>query len=192
MKKYVTAGIIAAFIMACSLFDTRNPEEPSEDNGTFVPPSTPGIVIENVVNAFENKNVNNYAACFSNAKFKFTPSVEVAARYPSLFENWTVDSEKQCFTNAIAAMNKESKPILSILNRDFDFISQDSAVLVSEYIINCEFLNASISKNFTGKAIFTIMPETDGLWRIAAWQDFQLAGDTNKDSWSSLKAYFRN
>jgi hypothetical protein len=52
--------------------------------------------------------------------------------------------------------------------------------------------NANYPKEYEGKLLFTIIPLQNGLWCISRWQDFQSNNVDSKETFSFLKAYFRN
>ncbi len=182
---------------ACSVFETREPEAPLGNGGMFIVPTTPNIVIENLLEAFNNKDPDNYYNCFSTEKYVFTPSVEVSSRYPSLFSNWQAKNERQYIISNCAAIEKESNPYLHFETSSFDFISADSAILITNYTIFCNIKDKNIPNDYAGKMILTMVPEKSGLWSISSFQDFKNETehdelDPQKNSWSQLKAYFSN
>jgi len=184
--------VIFFVITSCSIFETREPESPIGTGGVFILPTTPSIVVENFINSFSSKNPDNYYNCFSSEKYIFHPTAEVAARYPSLFANWHSKNERQYMVANCAALEKESNPYLQFETSVFDFISTDSAVLITNYTIFCNVIDNSIPDNYSGRMILTIIPDKSGLWSISSFQDFQSEFDTLKNTWSQLKAYFSN
>jgi len=178
------------FFTSCSLFETRKPESPEESGGgIFVPPTTPEIVIDNLIEAITNKNVNNYTACFLQNGYTFVASSEAINKFPSIFDKWLVDDERRYFLSLSMALEKNEPINIAFSTKEFPVISADSAILITNYTLNCNLLNLSYADTYTGSAIFTIIPTQGGLWAIARWQDFS-SKDTPEESWSNLKAYF--
>ena len=74
---------------------TRTPADPSGNRGTFTPPTSPQIVLQNWTNAVAEKNTENYMLCLadettrSNYPFIFEASAEAQARFQTLFDGWT-------------------------------------------------------------------------------------------------------
>ena len=90
----------------CNLFEPRDPEVPSQSSDSFIPPTDPDAVIENLQNAVAQKNSVNYVRCFADPSrtvrpFQFFPSPDAGARYASVFAFWTVDQEKTYFQNLV-------------------------------------------------------------------------------------------
>ncbi len=68
----IAIGIMLCFsLMSCDLFKTRTPEEPSQQSSNYVPPTDVSLVLQNMVNAFQDGNAVNYAKSFSDASFSF-------------------------------------------------------------------------------------------------------------------------
>ncbi|MGI6369387.1 MAG: hypothetical protein GX372_07900 [Ignavibacteria bacterium] len=191
MKRFFITIVIIITACACSILETREPENPEGSRGTFVPPTTPDIVMQNLIEAFNNKNGNNYSECFSKTKFKFYPTSNVMAKYQSIFQNWDYQNEQKYMKATIANMQNESNPQLIFDKQKFDFISTDSAVFNAEYMIRCDFQMQNIENIYEGQMIITISAENNGLWAITKWQDFDKK-DSQYKTWSQLKANFYN
>ena len=96
------ASIVVCWLMlasGCNLFEPRDPEPPSQSSDSFIPPTDPDIVIENLQNAIAQKNSVNYVRCIADPSrtarlFEFFPSPDAGSRYASVFATWTVDQEK--------------------------------------------------------------------------------------------------
>ncbi len=52
-------------ISACDLFQVRDPEDPTETKSSYRVPVEPKDVIQNLINAFNDKNPNDYKKNFS-------------------------------------------------------------------------------------------------------------------------------
>jgi hypothetical protein len=87
MKNNFAIIFVILFISGCALFETRTPEPPTGGTGTFVPPTSPEIVIDNFIDCIRNKNVDNYISCFADSGFFFTPSSNAATAFPSFFDD---------------------------------------------------------------------------------------------------------
>ncbi|MDR0927725.1 MAG: hypothetical protein LBO69_08175 [Ignavibacteria bacterium] len=189
MERILYILALALFLLtACTLFDTRTPEEPDGDNSIFLPPTSPDIVIANLLEAVNTNNADNYAACFIASGYVFMPSNDAAAKYPSLFDNWGVNDEKQFMLSLTTTLGKANYLRLSFDNKEFATITADSALLVTNYILNFDLANTSYPTNYAGKASFTIAKGASGLWAISRWQDYSDA-DT-EETISGLKARF--
>lgn len=183
--------LVGCIVTACS---TRSPEDPTSARGTFAPPTSPGIVVDNFRNAVSEKNTENFMLCLadgtsrSSYDYRFEPSAEVRARFASLFDSWTLQSERQNFLSFIARLAPEQRPLLELTNTNIAFSSPDSVVFVSDYALTSAIAIAGVPGTLTGTLIFTITPEPSGLWSISRWSDSRRAADTVETTWSVLKA----
>lgn len=189
--------LIATLAVACELFTTRNPEEPDTGKGSFVPPTSPQLVIDNLLNSIKEKNPENYIACLSDSSsfggsgFVFYPAADALARYPGLFNDWNLQSERRWLVSLFSIMLKETAPLLIFKKPSFEVITPDSAVYLADYTLTANHQTASLAKEFSGRLVFTITPRTNGLWSITRWTDSSLDTDS-LDSWSVMKARFFN
>lgn len=196
MKKII---IILAFtfgVQACDMFSTRNPEDPNTGQSSFIPPTSPEIVITNLQNAILEKNAENYISCFTDSvpylikSYVFTPTADANSKYPSLFSSWNLYSERQYFISLVSAIPNELSPRLTFSENKFDLLSTDSAVYKASYYLNTNHSVTSTSEIFAGKLYFTLFPDNNGLWAIGSWIDLVNENDTISVSWSNLKALF--
>ena len=184
-------------ICACNLFSTRSPEYPNENPSNFTPPTLPDIVINNLINALQDINVDNYVACLSDETdvsiglFKFIPSQEALSIYGGLFDSWSVNEERRYFSNLRLKTPTENKPAFQLNNSRFELLLADSAVFVAGYTYTVEHTMTSLKKNFSGSLQFTLSKKPNGLWSIKKWTDYQSNADSAA-SWSMLKAVLSN
>jgi len=198
MRKYIALFITLTLILsACDMFSTRNPEEPDTGKSSFVPPTSPSIVISNFVSAVAEKNVENYLLCLADTAqsdkfyFNFKPTADAFALYSSIFVNWSRHSERNYFNKLITNMPDEVYPKISLTNTRFEVLLPDSAVFVADYDLKVEHLINSVNKHFNGRLQFTVYPRDNGLWSIKSWYDYDVIQDTVQ-SWSFLKAQLAN
>lgn len=190
------AGLIAAFLLnGCQ---TRTPEDPTAARGSFTPPTSASVVIDNFRNAVIEKNTENFILCLadeitrSNFPFVFEPSSEVGSRFSALFNTWSVQKERQAFLSFISRLSAEERPILEYLSSNVAFTSPDSIVFVSDYTLSAPIEVTGIPTTLTGTMVLTITPEQSGLWSISRWSDAKRAADTSESTWSVLKAQLSN
>lgn len=195
-KKYIIKRIcliliILGLIQACDLFSPRTPEPPDNQNTRFVPPTSADIVIANFINAVKDVNTENYMGCFADDKYIFQASSDAYSKFTSIFSQWNINSEKYYF-NSIAAGNTDKiNPIIQLSNSGFEIMTSDSAVYLSDYRITCDFIETP-PRVFAGKMQLNIIKQTDGLWYIRRWNDYQNPKDSIQDTWSGLKAKYSN
>ena len=189
---------ILVVLLAAGGCATRTPEDPTGSRGTFQPPTSPSIVLENFVAAVGEKNTENYMLCLadpmtrSQYPFLFEPSAEARARFQTLFEEWNTSKERQSFLSMISRLNVDQRPTLFLLNTDVNFSSPDSTVYTSDYELTVEHGISSIPTTLTGSLVFVITPEQSGQWSISRWSDAKRTSDTVESTWSLLKAQLTN
>ena len=187
--------IIMVGIPGCG---TRTPEGPTGSRGTFVPPTSPMIVIDNLRNALAEKNTENYALCLadnqtrSNYQFVFEPSAEVRARYQTLFDSWSVAKERQAFVSMSARIAPGQAAELTLTSLTTSYSSPDSVVLLSDYHLFVPHNIETVPTTLRGTMVLTVTPESSGQWSISRWIDARLPTDSAENTWSLLKANLAN
>lgn len=196
-SKYLLV-ITVLLLVSCGLFSTREPELPNTRKSTFIPPTSPSIVISNLSYSISEKNVDNYIACFDDGtdimkrKYSFIPSADVYAIYSSLFLNWDLLSERTYFKTLINSLEKDGKFELKLSNQKFDILSPDSSVFTCNYFLTANHTISGLPQNVNGILQFVFYPKNNGLWSIVSWNDIKSSGDSIPFSWSYLKAKLSN
>jgi hypothetical protein len=194
MRTLLPIVYFALVLWGCA---TRTPEEPSGNRGTYEPPTSPSIVIENLRNAVTEKNMQNFMLCLadpSRSSFSYTyePSAEAGARYQAVFMNWSVTKERQAFLSMTSRLATDQQPQLVFSNSQVAFSSPDSLVWVAEYVLTAQLGLTSLPSTLSGTIALTICPEQSGLWSIARWSDARRPSDTTEATWSLLKGQLSN
>ena len=190
--------IIGFYLNSCDFLSTRNPEPPDKTRTKNKPPVSSDIVISNLSISFDEKNSDNYKACFAdsslgdNLNFHFKPSPNAAARYATIFKYWNISLERSYFSSLISTIPIDNKLSLEYSNNQYETTSSDSVVYVTNYLITAEHNISTLPKLFSGTMRLTIKPRQSGLWAITEWYDYELDSDSLKNSWSVLKAGFSN
>ena len=185
-------------MQACDAFTTRSPEDPDTGRSSYQPPTSPSIVIDNLSNSILEKNSENYISCFTDSvpyevkSFIFIPTAEVNSKYPNLFNNWDINDEKQYFVSLLSSIPDEVLPEINFDSGNFEILSPDSAIYISNYYLNVNHSVNNVPNIFSGRLKFSIFPNNNGLWAIGAWSDFTRENDTISVAWSNLKALFGN
>ncbi len=185
--------IIFLLIQGCGLFETRTVEPPTETRSTFEQPTTPNLVVTNLIYAIAEKNLDNYQRClvdsnFSPRRFRYYPDAVSQSSYP-VFVTWNENSERTYFSNLLSFTNPAASSNLFPDNITYNtFI--DSAIVDFDYILIFNHSRQSVPIQTQGKLRFIIGTDSRGLWSIHSWYDFI---DVNNDTtWSVLKANFIN
>jgi hypothetical protein len=188
MKIIVAIISLALLFEACDIFETRDPESPSNTRSSFKTPVVPEDVIENLINSFSDKNANDYQKNFSpglplvNREFFYAPSGNVLTNFP---DNWNVDSEFQYFNNLVSRIS-EGLPITLTLSNGLVDLRADSAIYAADYFLSIPDLNSG-SRIFEGSLKFTMVTDINAAWVITYWEDIAKAGSK---TWSELKIEF--
>lgn len=184
---YILLPIISTFFLSCNIFETRSPESPSQQSSQFIQPVTPDIVFQNLKNSIEDYNVDNYIRCLSdveitNKNFKFIPAA-VTGIDRAIFNNWSIESERQYFINL--GKPPYGRANLTLTNRRDVYVSSDSVVINYDYLLF--YPRANQNYNANGNAQFYLSVDRNGNWSIYRWEDFNT---TQALTWTHIKAVF--
>ncbi len=189
MKKhiYIFFFIQVIFLSSCNIFETRSPENPTENSSIFIQPVTPDIVIQNLKSSIEDYNIDNYIRCLSayevtNKTFKFIPAA-VTGIDRAIFDNWTIESERQYLTNL--GKPAYGRASLTLTNRQDIYVSSDSIIVNYNYSLFYPCTNQIY--NASGNLQFYISVDKNGNWSIYRWEDFNT---TQAITWTYIKAIF--
>lgn len=194
MQKEILRTILLLFVITlvgCDLFNTREPEKPDENRSNFLPPKEPSTVIENLKNSFNDKNPQNYIACFIdtifvNKVFVFIPSSEAASTYSFLTQDWGLDDERRYFSSVISKVPKDFPMTLTFSDESYSSLSGDTLVYSANYFINIPH-NSSEPKNYSGNLQFNLIRDSRSDWSIYYWKDTR---SSSLPSWSEMKGIF--
>ena len=179
--------MLLLFIKGCGIFDTRSPEPPNNIRSTYLPPTTPEIVLENLSFAILEKNSENYLKCFAISNYKYIPDSKSQLTWGELFINWNRQSEKNYLDILISNTNNSSTSALFLDNKNFTLINSDSATFNAEYIVVFQH-RLNFPKSAVGNITLYLSADENNLFNISRWEDFR-QNDTDY-TWSELKANF--
>lgn len=169
----------------CSLFSTRDPEEPLTESGTFTQPDTPEQVIENLQAAISELNTLNYRRSLSETMI-FRPTATALSR-ESLFSSWSRSQEEQYFSAMVAAASLNSGHSLQLNDQSLTLIDAGAFLLDATYVLTVNHRRTEIPVRVQGRLRWLIEQSSDGLWSLSDWTDQELGSSA---SWSDLKADF--
>jgi len=175
-------------LQSCDLFESRDPQSPSEPKSSYRVPVEPSDVIDNIKNAFIDKNANDYKKNFSSGQpvvdrdFYFLPSSNVIPYFPP---DWNIGSEFQYFNNLVITVPENNPINVSFTNEEYD-VQGDSAIYSSTYSISVPVLN-SVPIIYGGSTKFIMITDQNSVWVIYYWEDIAQQGFK---SWSELKYEF--
>ncbi len=198
IKIVIWVILLIAFLSACDVFPTREPEKPNNLHQKFIPATTQNILLENFAKAINTSDYTNYANCLAaksngqSKEFEFVSSSDVASIYASLFASWRFSEESRNFKSIIANIKAESNPNVVISKQEFSEVSADSTVLTAHYELFTNFKDENESQVYRGNLLLSIYRETNGIWFISRWTDLQDKNNIESQSWSKLKVKFSN
>jgi hypothetical protein len=187
------AVIVAILAPGCGLFDTRDPEPPTESNCFSLPQTRPGVVIGNLQTAIAQKCVDTYGACFSGTgpgqqPLVFVPSAEARDQYAAVLSSWTAGDEQAYFRNLVARGMENGFASLILVARD-SVISPDSVVYSYDYTFTFQHTEPGIPATARGNMWLSLAPDGSNIWRIYRWVDLKTTDDI---TWSVFKGRFGN
>ncbi len=191
MKTKLSILILLTFVTGCDLLTTRDAQSPGNTRSNFEVPVTPEICIQNLVNSMQDKNVENYLACFANPSFseknfQFVPSSGAAAQFPSLSQDWDLMAEDQYFRNMISKIESDL-PVTLIFTGTGYSPQGDSLIFDAAYTLNVPHNQTDLPTNFQGEVRFSMIRDSRSTWSIYYWQDNKTS---TSSSWSELKGRF--
>lgn len=187
-------GLMAAVVLsACNIFDTRDPEPPSQSSSSYVPATEPSLVFSNMSNAFRDMNSLNYVKSFSDSLtsgrgFSFEPTPQAKVKYIGVFLLWNKQSEQQYFDNMRSKIPAGSTATLVFQTLSVQSLQSDSAQYEATYTLTAPHSVAAVPKVATGKAQFFLLADRSRNWVIWRWVD--LPTGTGNAAWSDLKGEF--
>jgi len=183
----LTLSIALLFgLLSCDLFKTRTPEEPSQHSSTYVPPTDVELVLQNMVNAFQDGDAVNYSKSFSETSFSFEPATSARTKYGGELMSWDKTKEQRYFEKVINHFSNNSKVVLA-----FDPFTPTSLNSITSQVETAYHLtlpsDAGVIKKFNGKVQYTLSQDQSGFWYINQWVD--VGTNTPDSTWSDLKGF---
>ena len=188
-KVIVVIGIMLCFgVVSCNLFKTRTPQEPTQSSSNRIPPTDPEIVLQNMIDAFHDKNTENYLYSFSSVSFSFEATANAQRNFGTTFSTWDKSSEHDYFTTLMSHVQQNSTVILKFDSINVVPIGADSSQGDTYYGLTVPLAESNITKNFKGRAQFIFARDQSGDWSIRRWLDIGL--NASDSTWSDLKGAF--
>lgn len=193
-KRYIGFFILLITVSACNLFETRNPEEPEDDSGLFLPQTSWEAVIQNMERSIELTATENYIQCFDQENYEFLPSAEAMNLYQGIFEDWSVQgSERRWFLTMSSNTGDGLFPKLTTYPSAPQSFA-DSVIYTALYTLEVPHSADNIANLFKGRLQFTFIRDEQANWKISRWID--QASDSTEipdiPTFSHLKAGFFN
>lgn len=197
--KILTMLLCITLIHCTNPFSTREPEKPDSGSQVYDNATEPKIVLENMIMAIKEKNVNEYKKIFvsdgtgnqqGSHTFKFEPEPSLSEYFIS---KWTQQDEESYFNNLVST-SSGNYPILKLSFNvsDYSFTpiisgSESDSVRTNsmQYVFTVN--PGDSTKVYTGNAEFKLFrSEADQFWYIYYWQDNAIDQNYN-ETWTNLK-----
>lgn len=176
---------VAVAASGCSVFSTREPEEPLEDSASFIQPDTPEQVIENIQTSILELNTLNYRRSLAE-DLTFQPTATAQAR-ESVFLSWSRSQEEQYFSAMVAAASLNQGHSLQLNDQTLTLLGESEFVLDATYVLTVNHRRSETPTRVQGRLQWVLRQGSDGLWALQDWTDQELG---SQPSWSDLKAEF--
>ncbi|HRW78714.1 MAG TPA: hypothetical protein P5207_08610 [Candidatus Sabulitectum sp.] len=189
MMKALVPTMFLLFL-SCSLFDPRTPADPSQGGVVWQTPTSPDIVVENMVSALNGASVL-YLDCLDDS-FLFYADTSDIDDYPTLnFSDWTKSVE-----NLTVGQIYSSVPSDTTIQAEFLLVAgnpdppapEDSVTIYRQYTI---ILPGAQHSPAFGIAELHMVEDEDGLWSVGEWYDNRFDQSTPYKTWAVAKAVYR-
>jgi hypothetical protein len=188
-KVIVVIGIMVCFcVVSCNLFKTRTSQEPTQVSSTYVQRTDPEQVLQNMINAFRDKNKVNYLSSFSDVSFVFEATAYARNTYGGVFLQWDKSSEGNYFDQVTYKLQQNSNVTLKFDSINIVPIAADSSQGDTYYNLTVPLAETNVAKNFKGRSQFIFARDQSGDWSIRRWLDINL--NASDSTWSDLKGTF--
>jgi len=200
IRPIIKITLLILILMTVSLnscknpFATREAEPPTEGRTSWQLPTDPIIVLQNMIAAIEEKNVENYMKCLVDSAnlFHFTPDQYQASTNAGIFEQWSLAQEQSYINKAFTAIPDDSTRSLKFSNAQRNEFP-DSALIRVDYEIELHHILAQTYPIIGKGQVDFVFIRRYGYWMITRWIDFETTVDptaTRVPSWSTIKASF--
>jgi len=188
VNRFIILNIVALLLLGgCDLFQTRDPETPTQGSSNYETPTTYDKVLRNMQFAIADKNLNNYLSCFVDTTvrpFVFTAAEDARRGYAEITNQWNLEAEQRSFRNLKEATT--GNPSLTIPDTPPVYVSTDSVLYELNYTLFFPHNRNGVPQIVRGNMQLSLA--TDGKqWSIYAWRDSKTTADS---TWSYLKVVF--
>ncbi len=172
-------------LMFCSCFRPRPVEPPPlQQASDWISPVEHTQLISNFQNAITLLNSQNYLRCLNSGIFKFTPVASLIAGNQLIWNNWSVNDEREYLENISKTLRPNATLSFSLSQPSVQYFGTDSLRYTASYKFRVPLQDTLLPEIYTGQIELLLRRNTSREWEIAAWSDFETAQDS---SWSRLK-----
>ena len=181
--------LFVLLVLSCqNPFSTRKAETPDLSENRWIPPYSPDLVLDNLINSVADHDADHFVRCLSSGTgdqaYFFIPDPQVVNVYPGAFDGWDVNKERAAIRQIFAWTAADSLCQLSFLENVLETQSADSAVFIKHYRLDIHHSRPSTPTRFEGRMELKLVP-IGGEWFITRWRD---QAESDVPTWSRLKA----
>lgn len=188
--------LVIVFSFSCkNPFSTRESPPPVGQEGDWNTPFSPSVVMQNLLNSYNQKIIGNFSLCLSDT-FRFSAyydSIEAASQgNEQLFENWDVSVEVGV-TELLFATSRQNIDSLDFFltwrsdPSQSDIIEDSTAIFYRDYTLYELVGSPPETTIFRGLATFHLEETALNWWSIYLWEDIPI----ENLNWADFKADFR-
>lgn len=192
MRKTLLLILAMLLIASCAKnpFSARDSEEPSEAAGTFVPPTSPEIVLENLRLAYEEMVIGNYIECLDSSFTFVFDFIEGSLIDTSWDQTVEINLTENLFADFRAReANRKISVDFFLQAEQQDVLLDSAAMMIRSYLVTVQDSSGAVVETYEGVAQFDLVEAAFNFWSLARWEDLHQATDT--PSWADLKNSYR-
>lgn len=174
------------FIFSCiSCFKGRQAEAPLvQQQSDWVSPVEHTQLLNNFTLATGLLNSQNYLRCLNSGMFKFTPAAALVSGNQIIWDNWSVNDEREYLENISRDLIPGGAVSLTLTPGGIQYLNADSIRYTAVYKLRVPLKDSVLPDLFIGQMELFLRRNASREWEIAGWNDFETARDS---SWSRLK-----
>jgi hypothetical protein len=195
VRRVVFIILTALFVASCAKnpFSTRDSEPPTAAAGTFITPTTPQIVLENLRLCYSELVIGNFAQSLDSDfvfKYDFLPGVQADSGWgfkqelnltEKMFNDFGVTKSERSLRVIFSAQPEQPEQP--------DVILDSTATLVRSYTVTVADSSGQKIGSYQGVARFEMIESAFNFWAIRSWADLHL--NLEILSWAELKNAYR-
>jgi len=186
----ILTAVVSLGSCAKNPFNSRESEAPTSEGGTFIPPTSPQIVLENLRLSYTQLVISNFIQSLdSQFVFRFDV-VEGIATDTSWGFQAEISLTEKLFNDFTATKNARGiRIVLSPQAGQSDQILDSTATLVRKYrLMEVDSLGRE-QASYEGVSRFELVESAFNYWSLRLWEDIHLSFETK--SWAELKYAYR-
>ena len=192
MKKLIVILLVGLLLGSCAKnpFSSRESEAPSEQAGTFIPPTSPEIVLENLRLAYSEMVIGNFIECLDSGFVFSFDYVEGSLIDTSWGHAVEINLTENLFADFRSAKtNRQLEVEFSLQPDQADVVLDTTAMLIRGYVVTVSDTTGAPLAAYEGIAQFDLVEAAFNFWALARWEDLHLS--TRSPSWADLKNSYR-